>query len=315
MSSPITIVIPVYNRAHTLPRTLLSIQKQTVQPAKLVLVDNGSTDTSMQVMTDWADTHPDTIIVSEQKPGAAAARNRGLREVDTEFVMFFDSDDVMTPTHVEDFTKAIEEHQDTDVFGRTIFTEFPNDFRKRDFFTATRPLFNHIFRGCLSTQRIVVRTSLVRAVGNWNEELPVWNDFELGVRLLLRARKVHNLGGAPTVIAYHQDVSITGSDFYSKHGDWEKSLSAIRKTLEEAGREDMMKWVDTRYMILAAHYELEARNQKDKDRAKEIHSAAANLMKRILESSPYPSRMKLLYLHNLYFRRLTWLLARMLFPL
>ena len=55
MHSPVTIVIPVYNRAHTIARTLRSIDTQTLRPAHVILVDNNSSDNSVDVMRAWAD--------------------------------------------------------------------------------------------------------------------------------------------------------------------------------------------------------------------------------------------------------------------
>ena len=80
MSNPITIVIPAYNRAHTLSRTLASIEKQNVAPAKVVLVDNASSDSTLSLIRDWAaKPHPfEVTVVAEQKRGACAARNRGV---------------------------------------------------------------------------------------------------------------------------------------------------------------------------------------------------------------------------------------------
>nr|MDE5981995.1 glycosyltransferase family 2 protein [Duncaniella sp.] len=82
MKSDITIVIPVFNRAHTLPRTLASVERQTMLPDEVILVDNNSADSSMEVMTAWRDKMAQgglkVTVPSETAPGAAAARNKGL---------------------------------------------------------------------------------------------------------------------------------------------------------------------------------------------------------------------------------------------
>lgn len=167
MTFPITIVIPAYNRAHTLPRTLASVARQTLMPARIVLVDNDSSDLTLAMMQEWAAAHDclDVMVLTEKKRGACAARNCGLAKVETDFVMFFDSDDEMLPEHVADFSAAIMSHPDIDIFGRSIINESLDGCRRKAYFTAKDPLFNHLFRSSLSTQRIVVRTSLVRKVG------------------------------------------------------------------------------------------------------------------------------------------------------
>lgn len=304
MGCPITIVIPAYNRAHTLPRTLASIEMQSVAPAKVVLVDNSSSDSTLSLMLDWAaKPHPfEVTVVAEQKRGACAARNRGLQEVETEFVMFFDSDDEMLADHVSDFSAAISRNPQADIFGRDIIAESIGGKRKRLYFTSNDTIFNHLFRGCLSTQRIVARTDLVRKVGGWNEKLAVWNDFELGVRLLLATDRLVKLSGTPTVITYQQAESITGTSFSAKAGLWEMSLDRIEAVFRDAGQPDMIKWIDCRRMILAAEYENEGR----KDLAKSLLSEA----KKCGRAS---KRMSAVYHYHRLFHRLSWVVAKLLF--
>ena len=81
MHSPVTIVIPVYNRAHTIARTLRSIDAQTLRPARVILVDNNSSDSSVDAMRAWADGKDYVTLLSQPRPGACAARNRGLDHV------------------------------------------------------------------------------------------------------------------------------------------------------------------------------------------------------------------------------------------
>lgn len=302
-SSQISIVIPVHNREATLHRTLASIDAQTMSPAAVILVDNGSTDSSLSILHTWASSRPHATVVTEPRRGACAARNRGLAMVTTPRVMFFDSDDVMLPRHVEEFDMAARLHPDAGILGRDITATFLSGRSRRLTFTASSPFFHHIFRASLSTQRIVCHTDLVRSVGGWDETLPGWNDLELGVRLLLTSPQLHNLRGTPTVITYETPGSITGSSFSAHPGRWELSLQAIRRDLLAAGRADLMHWVDAKAMILAARYAAEGAPDE-----------ASRLREATLAATLHPHRMSLIYRHNLAFGRLTWMLARILFP-
>lgn len=303
MISPIGIVIPAYNREATLMRTLRSVESQTVRPAMVVLVDNGSTDDTLTLMEDWARGKSYVRVVSEHKRGASAARNRGLRELDTDWVMFFDSDDVMLPAHVEDFSRAVLRNDGTELLGRSIMARMLDGSSRKLHFSARCPLFSHIFRGCLSTQRIVVRTELVRRVGGWNESLEGWNDFELGERLLLQRPKVKAVGGAPTVITYQQRESITGVRFSDHPQRWERSLEEMRRLAAEAsgprGRDGrrLTLLLDARGAILAAQYAREGGVAQ-----------ARELMAKIEAQTHRPGLMRMVYAHNLRFGRLSWLL-------
>jgi glycosyltransferase involved in cell wall biosynthesis len=94
----VSVVIPTHNRAQTLPRTLESVWEQTFRPIELILVDDGSTDATAEVVSDWAAQHEeaqDFVVRSlyQENAGANAARNRGIRAAQGAYVAFLDSDD------------------------------------------------------------------------------------------------------------------------------------------------------------------------------------------------------------------------------
>lgn len=319
MASPLSIVIPVYNRAHTLPRTLASIDSQTVAPGRVIIVDNGSTDTSLDIARNWAAGKDHVTVLTEAKSGACAARNRGLREVDTEWTMFFDSDDVMLPAHVADFTNAIERHPEASVIGRDIYVRFLDGSSRRLYFVAGRnALFHHLFRGSLSTQRYVARTDLFRRVGGWDESLAGWDDLELGVRLLLEAGdgSVVKLHGEPSVTAYQQEQSISGLRFSDHPERWECSLEVIRSHFsampdDDSRKRRLLAWLDARAMVLAAQYAREACGEVGicRDRSLQL---ASDMCDAVLSRTRHPRRMRIVYRYNLRFGRLTWVLVRMM---
>ncbi|MCM1355291.1 MAG: glycosyltransferase [Staphylococcus sp.] len=315
MKSPVTIVIPVYNREHLVGRTLDSIASQEVKPAGVVLVDNNSTDGTLEVLHEWAkeDHGFDVCVVSEPKAGASAARNRGLREVATDFVMFFDSDDVMLPSHVGDFTAAIAAYGDeVDIFGRSLLIEELDGRRNKHYFTDRSPMFNHIFRGCLSTARIVVRASLVREAGGWNEDLRGWDDYELGVRLLLAGARVMTVKGAPSVLTYRTAESITGTVNSACSERWEQSLDLVESHFRSAGDAHLVRLTDARRMVLASQYRAEVKSAADRTAALNAAKQASRLYDHVLQRTDSPLRMRLVYFHNRCFKRLTWVLVRML---
>ena len=98
----VSIIIPYYNRERLLERTLRSVKRQTYRPVEIILVDNASTDHSAAVARRFKEEAEDGMTVHllrENTPGAAAARNCGLRAAQGEYVYFFDSDDELS----EDF--------------------------------------------------------------------------------------------------------------------------------------------------------------------------------------------------------------------
>lgn len=257
----ISIIIPVFNRAGIVGRTLDSIAAQTLRPLNIILVDNNSSDNSFDVLNQWKkdnDTDDFKItILQEKKPGAAAARNCGLRAVTTPYVMFFDSDDTMSPTHVENIANAFIANPDSAIVGWdvTIHTLNGKTIKRRCHHKNT--LFNHIFHGSLSTQRYAVKTSLIREVGAWNERLFGWDDYELGIRLLLRNKQIMHIENGNDVHVFSQHESITGTHYSSNPQKWEHALNCCMELLTSHHKASL--WINIRRCILAGEY----RKEKD----------------------------------------------------
>lgn len=252
----ISIVIPVFNRAELVKRTLESIAAQSVRPDAVILVDNGSTDGTEETLRAWARGKDWAMVVSESRRGAAAARNRGLGLVESDYVMFFDSDDTMGRRHVEEVTAGLVAAGRPEIGAFDMELTGVDGRREMKRFREGDAMFQHIFHSTLSTQRCVVSTSLARKAGGWDESLPSWNDFEFGVRLLATGAKPAYLHLSEPPHAYAQIESITGTDFGSKAGEWERALDACSRTLAGTGYE---VFIDYRRAILAGHYMGEGR--------------------------------------------------------
>lgn len=250
-SDLISVVIPVRNRATVVGPTLASLAAQTMAPARIVLVDNGSTDDTAEVLHRWAEARTDTIVVSEPTPGAARARNRGLAEVTSRYVLFFDSDDLMPRRHIAELTAALHaaNYPPLAAFDAEIISLDKRVLHRP--YLKGEPLFNHIFHAVLATQRFVATTALCHKAGAWNPSLPAWNDYEFGIRLLIEAPHPLHVRLSEPVRIISQEDSITGTDYSSKAGTWEMALdvidSHVRCTM-------YAPYIDYRRAILAGMY-------------------------------------------------------------
>ncbi|MDD7342651.1 MAG: glycosyltransferase family A protein [Bacteroidales bacterium] len=265
----LSVIIPVRNRASVVGRTLESVAAQTVPPRELILVDNGSTDDTAAVLRSFAHSHPElhVAVASEPQPGACAARNRGLAMASGEWVAFFDSDDVMHPTLLESYRRCIASHG-TDagvvmVQGRIIGTD-GRLLRRMPLF-GTDCLAQHVLHGMLSTQCYAARRSLVMAVGGWDTTLPRWQDYELGVRLLLSGARVAVAGSRVLVdVMRSGEESITGTSFSRHHAQLERALDVVEADIARSGHPDsrrLRRLVGFRRLTLAAHYQREGQPQ------------------------------------------------------
>ncbi len=89
----VSIVVPVYNVEEYLPKCIDSLVKQTIKSKEILLVDDGSTDSSGHIADEWSKNYPEIRVIHQQNAGCAAARSKGLAEARGKFVGFVDSDD------------------------------------------------------------------------------------------------------------------------------------------------------------------------------------------------------------------------------
>ena len=258
VNKPLTVVIPVYNRGNLVVRTLDSVARQDVSLFNLVVVDNNSTDNSEAVIRKWMADHPEVsaLLVSETYQSASAARNRGLAEVCTPWVMFFDSDDIMLPGHVSSAVDVAQSNPDADIVGWDVSVPLYNGSTRLMRFPYSEFMKNHIIHGSLSTLRYMVRTSFIRNAGEWNRTVRKWDDYELGVRLLSACPKVAVRKGEPLVKIHFTADSITGTSFTAGAGEWERALDEIERTLKQYSPE-MTDWITYRRADLASEYRKE----------------------------------------------------------
>lgn len=101
-TTPLTIVVPIYNVEAYLKQCLDSLVNQTVQNFKVVMVDDGSKDNSGLIAQTYAKNYPEQFLyVYQENAGLGAARNTGMKYCDTPFIEFLDSDDWLLPRTVE----------------------------------------------------------------------------------------------------------------------------------------------------------------------------------------------------------------------
>lgn len=235
----LTIVVPVYNRSALVGRTLDSIAAQSPeQPFDLVVVDNASTDSSADVVRRWAASHPEinTTLLSEQSPGACAARNRGLTAVKTPWVMFFDSDDLMLPGHIQAIHRAITDHPEARVIGWPVLLRALDGTESVKPFYARDALYHNIMHGSMGTQRWAARTELVQAAGAWDNTVMGWNDIELGTRMLLLHPVIVALKPVrPTVVEIATAESITGTSVSASAMRYDHSCDRMSDSLAAVG--------------------------------------------------------------------------------
>lgn len=245
-----SLIIPYHNRREWLPRTLQSVVQSSVRPACVYLVDNASTDGSAQVCEAFAARYPGYpfVLLSEPRKGASRARNAALRLVQTEWVYFFDSDDELSPDFFRDVQIVIAKKPDLEMVACPTRMVFEDGSEKVRVVQYSDSVPQQILLGQLATQGIFVRTELLRRIGGWNEALPKWNDWELGVRLLWARPRLQWLPG-PYHRIYQHPESLTGASFA---GTLDRLLPALQSVFDRVHSNEKARYaLSARIAILA----------------------------------------------------------------
>jgi glycosyltransferase involved in cell wall biosynthesis len=184
----VTVVIPAYNRAATVGRAIESVLNQTHQDFEIVVVDDGSTDTTASVVAAITDPRI-TLIRHERNLGGGAARNTGYRAGSAPFVAFLDSDDEWLPTKLE---RQLEVFERANARLGLVYTGtdriFPDGTAKR----YMPPRHEDLARVLLTENVIgetsvgMVRRSALDVITGFDESLPAAQDMDLWLRLCER---------------------------------------------------------------------------------------------------------------------------------
>ena len=207
------------------------------------------------------------VITREAHRTAGAARNHGFEQATGEWVLFFDSDDIMERGLVASYVKVIDKAHNKgktlDLISARSTLIFPDGSRRKAPFHKSDLFANHILHGQLATQRYAVSKEFFASTDQWNINLPGWNDWELGMRLLLANPRVAFAPGKPRVIINHNGAdSITGTEFHSRHGQWEHVIDIVINEvrcsrLKARHKQRFERLLEYRRLVLAAQYERE----------------------------------------------------------
>lgn len=107
----ISLIIPIYNSAKYLPACLNSVFNQTYQNLEIILIDDGSTDDSPQIIKKYSQKDSRIKTFHQKNQGLSGARNSGLKIATGEYVTFVDSDDQITPQMIENLVKTLQTTQ------------------------------------------------------------------------------------------------------------------------------------------------------------------------------------------------------------
>ena len=218
----ISIIIPVYNCKEYLPACVDSIRAVGVEAYEILLIDDGSTDGSGALCDDLAAQYSEIRVIHQPNSGASAARNRGIREVVGENVLFLDADDSIDPEALGAVLADPRcDQADLVIFGLTFdyyhhgscYRRDPLYFEQEGILTKTDwcAAFEELFlRNSLSPvwNKVYKRDILLRHRLELNEKMFLYEDFEFVLRYMQHCGKILNI---PKAIYHYRQTEDEGN--------------------------------------------------------------------------------------------------------
>ncbi|MGQ9690926.1 MAG: glycosyltransferase family 2 protein [Thermoproteota archaeon] len=193
-SSPkVSVIIPTYNRANCVGDAIRSVLDQTYKDFEIIVVDDGSTDNTSEVLAEFGDK---IHVIRQENAGVSAARNAGIKAARGEWIAFLDSDDIWEPQKLEVQVRDLEAHPEVVAHEVDAIIELSSggninlfklrglseEFKKHPL--RERPLIDVLIVQ-MFTPCCLVRKEILDKVGYFDEDLSIHEDWNLLARVAL----------------------------------------------------------------------------------------------------------------------------------
>jgi glycosyltransferase involved in cell wall biosynthesis len=179
----ISVIIPAYNQAIYLSEAIQSVFEQTYHNFELIVVDDGSTDETPQILAGIQDSR--MRVIRQPNAGLSAARNTGLHESSAPLVTFLDADDYFLPDKLEVLSNYLEVHREIGlaVGGVRYIDESGNKLFESTKTPTRLALPEMLFENPICVSGILLRRKWLDIVGVFDERLRACEDWDLWIRL------------------------------------------------------------------------------------------------------------------------------------
>ena len=189
----ISIVMSVYNAQDYLEKAIDSILNQTYENIEFIIINDGSTDKSLEIINKYAQQDDRIVIIDQKNMGLTKALNVAIKKAAGNYIARMDADDISMPSRFENFIKYIEQNGDIELYSTPSYVIneidevqkiIPNYFRRNGFDQKLLNYYNSMIHGALIVKADILKKYL------YNEKYKYSQDFELYHRLMKNGYKI-----------------------------------------------------------------------------------------------------------------------------
>lgn len=263
----VSIVVPVFNAENYLGRLLDSVKKQTFQDYELILVNDGSSDKSAEIIEEYRERDPRIHVINQENSGAAAARNRGIEESHGKYLTFLDADDAIEADMLQVMVDNAYEHQ-SELVVCGIYTDIIEKGQVVSSATMSAP--DQVVKGNYTIREYTIKTmdksimyspcnklyvtSIIR-----NHSLLMRTDIDIGEDLVFNLNYIGFIDTLTMISTcyYHYYQRDTRLNIMSQFredkaeimGIWIKELFAFSQELSDPYVKDIILWMKIRWFL------------------------------------------------------------------
>lgn len=265
MNKLVSIIVPVHNRATLVKETLDSIRGQTYEPIEVLIVDDGSTDDTKQVVRRWIEKsgHPKANLFSlEQNVGKSSAVNYALERYRGDYVMVFDSDDILLPDAIAFEVEFLESRPHVGMVAARSYI-MKGDVRTSETFDLFKDYgsFDNLeevygdmlIKGnAIISSTVLLRREVINAVGLLTEDLRYVHDWEYWVRVA----KQFSIGFLAKPVMYYR-MNVAGASSMNRFGTFRETCTLLLRARSEYPLITMIKAMlyQTKYNAWLAYHD------------------------------------------------------------
>lgn len=305
-ANKISVIIPLYNKRESIARAITSVVTQVPAPREIIVVDDGSTDGSGEIVEAMTTQHPQLNLIRQENRGVSAARNRAIEAAEGEFIALLDGDDTWREGYIAEICQLISTYPDCGAYAtgfyivddaERVIADTPKSEGVVDFFAESQSHY------VLIPSATTLNRSLALQLGGFPEGMRMGEDQYLWIKIA-RAAKVCT--SPKPLVDYSRSAENRSAAIYRPEQSVHSLEELYDPTAEDLSNEYLARVALGKALVQSAKGGTdEARRTADFFAYTNLHRRALCKL-RVLNSLPAGWRNKALNIYN----RIAWLVAK-----
>lgn len=282
-----SVVIPLYNKEKYIQNTIKSALNQTFKDFEIIVVNDGSTDSSLAIVKQIEDSR--IKIFSIKNGGVSRARNFGIEKAKSDLIAFLDADDLWRNNHLEKLYKLWKDHPNCGLYAMGYSKKFNNSKPISAVFVGlnnysgiVKDFFKSSTVDCVAwTSAVMIPAYIFKNNSHFNESLKSGQDTEMWIRIALEEKVAFNSKPTALKVTYCDENHLSTSKFVK---DRLKIFEYFKE--DENNNSSLKRYLDLNRFSMAIERKINDDNKNYKYLLHEIEKKNLNFKQRLLIKLP-----------------------------